>query len=93
VANQTLISEFLNDLLGHQHGEPVRFRASTDERKPVEQMSTAHKHQGIIAKRAALAGFQLIDSANAQSFGEAEERGFARLRWNVCQIGDRSAQR
>jgi hypothetical protein len=41
--------------------------------KPAEQMSKAHKHQVIIAKSAQRVRLEVIDSADVQSFGEAQE--------------------
>jgi hypothetical protein len=40
---------------------------------PAEQMSKAHKHQGIIAKSAQRVRLEVIDSAIVQSFGEAQD--------------------
>ena len=49
------------------------FSGATDGDNPSKQMSKAYKHLGIIAKSAQeQCAFQVIDSADAQSFGEAQ---------------------
>ena len=49
------------------------FSGAKEGDDPAEQMSKAHKHLGIIAKSPpGQCAFQVVDSADVQSFGETQ---------------------
>ena len=53
---------------------------------PAEQMSKAHKHQGIIAKSGPRkCASKVFDSAEVQSFGEAQPLWFAKTQYAMLR--------